>query len=60
LALGYTFGRSREGMMRVRAAVAVLLAFATAGFRIRRTSQMVDNYYWLYDRTSAFSYKKKH
>ena len=40
--------------------VAVLLAFATAGFRIRRTSQMVDNYYWLYDRTSAFSYKKKH
>jgi hypothetical protein len=39
--------------------VVVLLAFATAGFRIRRTSQMVDNYYWLYDRTSAFSYKKK-
>jgi len=26
---------------------------------MRRTSQMVNNYYWLYDRTSAFSYKKK-
>ncbi|KIQ02901.1 membrane protein [Agrobacterium tumefaciens] len=39
--------------------VAVLLAFATVGFRMRRTSQMVNNYYWLYDRTSSFSYKKK-
>ncbi len=39
--------------------VVLLLAFATAGFRIRRTSQMVENYYWLYDKTSSFSYKKK-
>jgi hypothetical protein len=39
--------------------VVLLLAFATVGFRMRRTSQMVDKYYWLYDRTSAFSYKKK-
>ncbi len=39
--------------------VTVLLAFATVGFRMRRTSQMVNNYYWLYDRTSSFSYKKK-
>ena len=39
--------------------IVLLLAFATVSFRVRRTSQMVDNYYWLYDRTSAFSYKKK-
>ncbi len=39
--------------------VLILLAFSTAGFRLRRTRQMVDNYYWLYDRTSAFSWKKK-
>ena len=39
--------------------VLILLAFSTAGFRLRRSRQMVDNYYWLYDRTSAFSWKKK-
>lgn len=37
----------------------ILLVFATAGFRARRTSQMVNNYYWLYDRSSLFSWKKK-
>jgi hypothetical protein len=37
----------------------LLLAFALAGFRIRRTRQMVQNYYWLYEPTSAFSWKKK-
>lgn len=39
--------------------VILLLVLATVGFRMRRTSQMVDRYYWLYERTSAFSYKKK-
>ncbi|CAN7427016.1 DUF6867 family protein [Neorhizobium sp. LjRoot104] len=39
--------------------VAILLAFSSAGFRIRRTRQMVQNYYWLYEPTSAFSFKKK-
>ncbi|WP_416795620.1 DUF6867 family protein [Ciceribacter azotifigens] len=39
--------------------VAVLLVFATAGYRVRRTRQMVDNYYWLYEKTSAFSWKNK-
>jgi hypothetical protein len=39
--------------------VVLLLVFSSIGFRMRRTSQMVNNYYWLYDRTSAFSYKKK-
>jgi|SRR6266700_286364 hypothetical protein len=39
--------------------VVLLLIVATAGYRYRRTSQMVNNYYWLYDRTSAFSWKKK-
>ncbi len=37
----------------------LLLAFALAGFRLRRTRQMVQNYYWLYEPTSAFSWKKK-
>ncbi|CAN7430251.1 MULTISPECIES: DUF6867 family protein [Neorhizobium] len=39
--------------------VAILLVFSSAGFRIRRTRQMVQNYYWLYEPTSAFSFKKK-
>ncbi|CDN48981.1 DUF6867 family protein [Neorhizobium galegae] len=39
--------------------VIVLLVFSSAGFRIRRTRQMVQNYYWLYEPTSAFSFKKK-
>lgn len=37
----------------------LLLIFAITGFRIRRTRQMVQNYYWLYEPTSAFSFKKK-
>ena len=39
--------------------VLILLVFSTAGFRTRRTAQMVNNYYWLYEKTSAFSWKKK-
>ncbi len=39
--------------------VVVLLIFSTAGYRYRRTKQMVNNYYWLYDKTSAFSWRKK-
>jgi len=39
--------------------VALLLVFSTIGFRIKRTRQMSENYYWLYEKTSAFSWKKK-
>ena len=39
--------------------VVLLLIFSIAGFRIRRTRQMVQNYYWLYEPTSAFSWKNK-
>jgi CDP-diglyceride synthetase len=39
--------------------VVILLIFSTAGYRYRRTKQMVNNYYWLYEKTSAFSWKKK-
>jgi hypothetical protein len=39
--------------------VVLLLALAVAGFQSRRTTQMVDNYYWLYERTSYFSWKNK-
>ncbi|MFK0333742.1 DUF6867 family protein [Rhizobium sp. NPDC090275] len=38
----------------------LLLAFATAGFRIRRTNQMVGSYYWLYEKSSIFSWRAKH
>ncbi len=37
-----------------------LLIFSTAGFRVRRTRQMVQNYYWLYEQASPFSWKNKH
>lgn len=39
--------------------VVFLLIFATIGYRYRRTNQMVNNYYWLYEKTSPFSWKKK-
>ena len=39
--------------------VVILMVFAVAGFQSRRTTQMVDNYYWLYERTSYFSWKNK-
>lgn len=37
----------------------VLLLFATAGFRYYRTRQMANNYYWLYEKASPFSWKAK-
>ncbi len=37
----------------------LLFAFAAAGFRIRRTNQMVGSYYWLYEKSSAFSWRAK-
>ncbi|MBK5569646.1 DUF6867 family protein [Ensifer sp. 2YAB10] len=37
----------------------VLLLFATAGFRYYRTKQMTNNYYWLYEKASPFSWKAK-
>lgn len=36
-----------------------LLVFSTIGYRMRRTSQMVNNYYWLYERSSPVSWKNK-
>lgn len=39
--------------------VALLIVFSTAGFRHRRTQQMTNNYYWLYEKTSPFSWKAK-
>ncbi|MCO5732081.1 DUF6867 family protein [Rhizobium sp. SSA_523] len=39
--------------------VVLLAVLAYAGFRQRRTRQMVDNYYWLYERTGTFSWKKR-
>lgn len=38
--------------------VVLLLIFSTIGFRVRRTQQMTQNYYWLYEKVSAFSWRK--
>jgi hypothetical protein len=38
---------------------AVLLLFATLGYRYYRTRQMTNNYYWLYEKASPFSWKPK-
>jgi hypothetical protein len=38
----------------------LLLIFSTAGYRYRRTNQMVNGYYWLYEKTSPFSWRDKH
>ncbi|MBY5406844.1 DUF6867 family protein [Rhizobium leguminosarum] len=35
----------------------LLLVFSTVGFRYRRANQMVTNYYWLYEKTSPFSWR---
>jgi hypothetical protein len=37
----------------------LLLVFSTAGYRYARTNQMVDAYYWLYEKASPFSWKDK-
>ena len=37
----------------------LLLVFSTAGFRYARTNQMVNAYYWLYEKASPFSWKDK-
>jgi hypothetical protein len=35
------------------------LLFATLGYRYYRTRQMTNNYYWLYEKASPFSWKSK-
>lgn len=37
----------------------ILLLFSTAGYRYYRTKQMTNNYYWLYEKASPFSWKAK-
>jgi hypothetical protein len=37
----------------------VLLVFSSSGYRYTRTNQMANSYYWLYEKTNAFSWKKK-
>jgi len=36
-----------------------VMGFAGAGFRFTRTRQMVTQYYWLYRKTSPFSWAEK-
>jgi hypothetical protein len=40
-------------------AYAVLLAAASLGFRTMRTTQMVSQYRWLYERTSALTWRDR-
>ncbi len=37
----------------------ILLVFGFAGFRYARTTQMVTQYHWLYERVSPFSWRSK-
>jgi uncharacterized membrane protein SirB2 len=37
----------------------VLLIFSLLGFRYTRARQMATNYYWLYEKTGPFGWKKK-
>jgi hypothetical protein len=37
----------------------VLLVIGTIGYRYTRTNQMVRQYYWLYEKASALSWKPK-
>ena len=37
----------------------VLLLFATLGYRYRRAQQMTNNYYWLYEKVTPFSWRSK-
>ncbi len=38
---------------------AILLAFSFAAYRFTRTNQMTTAYYWLYKKTSPFSWAEK-
>ena len=38
----------------------ILLVVRDGRLPLSRTNQMVNNYYWLYEKTSAFSWKEKH
>jgi hypothetical protein len=37
----------------------ILIALGTLGFRYTRTNQMTEQYHWLYEKTSALSWKPK-
>jgi hypothetical protein len=41
-------------------AYAVLLAAASLGYRTMRTTQMVTQYRWLYERTGPFTWRDRH
>jgi len=37
----------------------ILLLFSTVGYRYTRTNQMANSYYWLYEKATPLSWKKK-
>jgi hypothetical protein len=38
---------------------ASMLFFAALGYRITRVNQMVTKYYWLYERATPFTWRRK-
>ena len=42
------------------AAYVVLLGMALLGYRLTRVTQMVTQYYWLYERAGPFGWREKH
>ena len=37
----------------------LLMMFSVAGFRVTRATQMATKYYWLYEKSGPFAWKKK-
>lgn len=40
-------------------AYVIVLGFCLLGYRLKRVSQMVNQYTWLYERTSPFTWREK-
>lgn len=39
--------------------LAIIIAMALLGFRLKRTEQMTSQYYWLYERTGPLTWREK-
>jgi hypothetical protein len=53
------FDRSLLSLYYYLVTYAVLLAAASLGFRMMRTTQMVNQYRWLYERTSPLTWRDR-
>ena len=53
------FGSDAESLAGFVVDLAVILAFAYAGFYLTRANKMVNQYPWLYERASPFTWREK-